>query len=1299
MKKIVSIPIYVLILNVLLFSKAQADALKSEFYTVREWRPFYHSKLSSEFAGIICHPQVQISLDHSGKVKIKPEMLLTVSPVNPANFTVLIQGTKTDTISCNDLGQKLKVYVFENGTSNSCWTYVYVEDKTAPFVICRDTTVLCTGMQSDLDSIPNITVIGDNCTPLSEIRISKMDRIVVRDCADDTFSVVTRMWSAIDPWGRAGSCIQTIKLLRGQKSDIQFPKDTTVFCPVSTISPVLLGQPTLGGKPLDKFCGWLVEYEDVVYTKCGESKKILRVWKVLDCCDVKDTLVTQFILINDTTPPSVVCPLPYTVSTDDNQCAATLKLKTLLSARDACNGSNIDVWIKIDDATLHTPGSIIELGAGLHLLEYQAADPCGNKVNCKTSVEVKDDDPPTIICPDSIFISLPSSNVFIEPKYFSSIEYYDNCEIQKIEFKKSIDNCLDGIDDTVFNDTIHVCCDEINEIFDIIFKVTDTTNNMSTCTVKAYVVDKTAPILNSEQNDTVKCGLPRPDWTDPALGLVDNCLENVKITIDTILNNFNLCGLGTIKRRIIATDPGGNADTVCQSITVNEGDGMDNTAFCALISWPKDTTLANCNIKQHPDSLKLRPVFTPDPTHCTKAIFSYRDTSVANQIMGGCLNTTLRIWTALDECSMTLMCKDTQRINVLDTDAPLLVVPADKIINLKFPSLCDTLLTSLGSAIAADCDPNVIIKNVILGTMDTAGASLIRRYPMGISKVLVYAQDACGNISKDTVMITVKDTIKPKAVCQKFNSYLNDQGFVRINSNQVNNGSSDNCTPADQLKFSWTKNLADTILEVDCNHFILKRPSGDTILDTVPYFGYERYFTIWVTDASGNQDTCNGNRSLAFLDTLNICGKNRLVSGFHGHVTTLTGYNIPDVTITASGERKLLDKSDLIGRYHIESYKPGKFKLEPYKNDDPISGVSTMDLLQIQKHIGGIERFSSVDQYISADINNDGDISITDLIELRKLILGIRTVFSNNTSWRFYNETLIKGGQDEYTLKIFENPFIEAVPGHMIEQNFNGIKIGDVNKSLVPGLTIPENRSSSKLDLDIENNLYKSNELVQINISTNLNRIQGIQGELKVSNADIISISENSFINSYNYNSSLVHQGIVRFNWFDLSQRNSITENIIQLVIRPRTEGHLSDFIKLNNKGLCNEAYSSNNEILDLNLNFTNPVSKNKNIGLSQTEGAHPKTVFNGLHSFRKIDVFVFPNPVESELNIRFNELPVSAITWKILDQAGKLLRQGKANAGLPIFKIPLEGLQTGFYILDMGDGQGVPNRIKIIKK
>ena len=58
------------------------------------------------------------------------------------------------------------------------------------------------------------------------------------------------------------------------------------------------------------------------------------------------------------------------------------------------------------------------------------------------------------------------------------------------------------------------------------------------------------------------------------------------------------------------------------------------------------------------------------------------------------------------------------------------------------------------------------------------------------------------------------------------------------------------------------------------------------------------------------------------------------------------------------------------------------------KNDDPKNGVSTKDLVMIQKHLLGIELLVDPHDFIAADINNDGKISARDLLELRKLILG-----------------------------------------------------------------------------------------------------------------------------------------------------------------------------------------------------------------------------------------------------------------------------------------------------------------------
>ncbi|MEP7269115.1 MAG: dockerin type I domain-containing protein [Saprospiraceae bacterium] len=49
----------------------------------------------------------------------------------------------------------------------------------------------------------------------------------------------------------------------------------------------------------------------------------------------------------------------------------------------------------------------------------------------------------------------------------------------------------------------------------------------------------------------------------------------------------------------------------------------------------------------------------------------------------------------------------------------------------------------------------------------------------------------------------------------------------------------------------------------------------------------------------------------------------------------------------------------------------------------------------------GIERLKSPYKKIAADVNNDNDISAIDLLELRKLILGIYDKLPDNTSWKF----------------------------------------------------------------------------------------------------------------------------------------------------------------------------------------------------------------------------------------------------------------------------------------------------------
>lgn len=60
---------------------------------------------------------------------------------------------------------------------------------------------------------------------------------------------------------------------------------------------------------------------------------------------------------------------------------------------------------------------------------------------------------------------------------------------------------------------------------------------------------------------------------------------------------------------------------------------------------------------------------------------------------------------------------------------------------------------------------------------------------------------------------------------------------------------------------------------------------------------------------------------------------------------------------------------------------------------DPLLGISTIDLVDIMRHILGLKRLEEPCRLSAADVNRDGRINGQDLVELRKLVLGIYTAW------------------------------------------------------------------------------------------------------------------------------------------------------------------------------------------------------------------------------------------------------------------------------------------------------------------
>lgn len=136
------------------------------------------------------------------------------------------------------------------------------------------------------------------------------------------------------------------------------------------------------------------------------------------------------------------------------------------------------------------------------------------------------------------------------------------------------------------------------------------------------------------------------------------------------------------------------------------------------------------------------------------------------------------------------------------------------------------------------------------------------------------------------------------------------------------------------------------------------------------------------------------------------------------NIATAGGF---DTSFVASGAYSLAG---------IPELQNTSYTIMPVKNSDPLQGLSTYDLVKITAHILGIQPFQYPWQAIAADMNCSGSVTTFDVVEGRKVILGITSGFSGcgGATWHFVAE-----------------PDGDASNGSCL--NFRGIRLGDITGS------------------------------------------------------------------------------------------------------------------------------------------------------------------------------------------------------------------------------------------------------------
>jgi hypothetical protein len=249
--------------------------------------------------------------------------------------------------------------------------------------------------------------------------------------------------------------------------------------------------------------------------------------------------------------------------------------------------------------------------------------------------------------------------------------------------------------------------------------------------------------------------------------------------------------------------------------------------------------------------------------------------------------------------------------------------------------------------------------------------------------------------------------------------------------------------------------------------------------------------------------------------------------------------------------------------------------------------VSTLDLVKIQKHLLGQEPFSSPYQYIAADANNSQSVSAIDLIEIRKVILGLQDEFTNNTSWRFVHpgEPMAPGNPWPCDEQIETGQWDPADGSSM---NFVGVKIGDINNSVQANSDQVKPRNATRImhvRVSGKPNVQAGEE-VEIQL-TFPEMISGFQWTLDCKGLEYAGISSDD-IQISEQNAGRLKNGLVTMSWNGeyTGPQTDPQDIVVRLSFRVRESGRLMDMLHLTDEVTATEAYTQDGELLDIDLAY-----------------------------------------------------------------------------------------------------------------
>lgn len=624
--------------------------------------------------------------------------------------------------------------------------------------------------------------------------------------------------------------------------------------------------------------------------------------------------------------------------------------------------------------------------------------------------------------------------------------------------------------------------------------------------------------------------------------------------VDTLITgDINICGTSavTVTFSILTND--GRSDQCSYVINILGSDPIEESD----IIWPESELTIDCELSLDPYVIGSFPVIE-NLGPCNINNITYEDVTADPTDLEAC-RAIERSWTVVDSCNYNEQTQEgvytfTQIINVIDTLAPFLLglEEGDTIFIPLELNDCKTRV-NISFAAPTDCSEidSIAYTNVLIP--DPLENGELGFFPLGTHRVDYYISDICGNVTNSFLYLSIYDNYKPQWNCPDslvITLPLNGLDTVHASdfSQRPFNAALDNC--GYPLFTFDTLNYSDSLLYLACS----STPEALSMQDV----------QVWAYDSVGWVVGCVIDLIVLAPEGAPDCTH---PMGILGKVHDELGRPISDAGMTAMGDVLYSSMTNQQGYYEIGDIPPGSdLMLSGNKNDNAIRGVNISDVLDIRDHILGRKYLNTPYKLLAGDVNKDDKLSVGDLIEIRKLILGKTDKYSSDLTWRFADKSyLFENKHNPFGQpRVFERS-LQNVVGMIPVVDFVGLKLGDVNNTAMTELesveirnnqpvifytsVVEENAGEVKIKLSTEESAKMRGFQMDLNFDVQMLEFKNIE------TGNLEGFSEN------NYNVDKSDNGRLSFTWDD--EKGNGGNEVVILTFKKLNSGSAAQSISI----------------------------------------------------------------------------------------------------------------------------------------